>query len=184
MPLPMLQQREANTSDLEFLVQYEDEEGHSTSVIGREQVTGREEVQQSNDDAATNAGFVIQFPANLRKSLEVLKEIAHYGDNWDSYGSPPIREGVCDSARELLLSLGPEVPSPTVVPVSGGGIQFEWQFEERELEIEFCPNGGIEYLQESEEGITNEGRISPVHHHLAPNLVRWLLTNGHADAIS
>jgi len=37
-------------------------------------------------------------------------------------------------------------PRPRVTPVSGGGIQFDWSFGQRELEIEFLPDGKIRYM--------------------------------------
>lgn len=79
---------------------------------------------------------------------KVLKFAYSLRQNWDSYGSAPIRTWVVDAAIELIR----EVPfdnlsAPRVVPVSGGGIQFEWSKGNRDLEIEVRPDRSIEGLK-------------------------------------
>jgi hypothetical protein len=48
-------------------------------------------------------------------------------------------------------------PVPRILPVSGGGIQFEWENGKRELEIEFRPDMNIEFLL-AEDGEPIEAR--------------------------
>ena len=49
-----------------------------------------------------------------------------------------------------------DLPSPGVFPVPGGGVQLEWQFGDRYLEIEFAPDGSAGYLAVSETGEKDE----------------------------
>ena len=77
------------------------------------------------------------------KELDVLRNLS---PNWDSYGSPPLTDAAYTRARNFLLSLTNEAKPPIIVPVSGGGVQFEWESHGRELEVEFLQNGEIEYL--------------------------------------
>ena len=87
-----------------------------------------------------------------------LQTLSHLAPDWDSYGSSPPDKGILDKAEAFLLSLPTGTPSPSVVPVSGGGVQFEW-YEDCYLEIEFQPNGGIEYLGVLPDGILEEGQL-------------------------
>ena len=167
----LLEQLGADTSEFGFVVKCTDEDEYADSDLGEGQA---EEARPTTDDAATNAGCVVPFPTNLRESIEVLKEIACYGENWDSYGSCPIEEDVLCTAKELLFSLEPAMPSPTVVPVSGGGIQLEWQVDGRELEIEFHPDSTIEFLKVNEDETMEEGEIPAGDSVHLSHLLKWL----------
>lgn len=73
-------------------------------------------------------------------------------DNWDSYGSPRISREVMNFAMGFINYVFLEnSPAPTVLPVSGGGIQFEWSKGDREVELEIRPDLSITYLM-SEHG--------------------------------
>lgn len=65
--------------------------------------------------------------------------------NWDSYGSKPISVEAHKNAvlfiEHVLESI---VLLPFVVPVSGGGIQFEWMIKRGELSVLFLPDGSVE----------------------------------------
>lgn len=65
-----------------------------------------------------------------------------------------------DNAEACLMSLPADIPAPIIVPVPGGGVQFEWQLATRELEIEFCPGGRVEYLAVREDETADEGELS------------------------
>ena len=67
--------------------------------------------------------------------------------NWNSYGSLPPSAIARQKAIWFITALLDEKqPRPRVTPVSGGGIQFEWSFGERQVEIEFLHDGTIECL--------------------------------------
>src|SRR2546428_9095543 len=68
----------------------------------------------------------------LDAALQVL-ELGRLQQNWDSYGSPQPSLGVTDKAIAIIRSIPFEdLPTPHVVPVAGGGIQFEWNILGRE----------------------------------------------------
>jgi len=125
-------------------------------------------------NATTNAGYIV-WPIWLTITLKRLKEISDYSDNWDSYGSPRLSRKAISQAKGFLLSLPAEIREPMTVPVPCGGIQFEWQGDGRELEIEIRPDGRIEYLAVFEDGAMKEGEILSVEDPIAQDLVRWVL---------
>ena len=80
------------------------------------------------------------------KAIQKIAGFEQLPQNWDSYGSPKISAEVIDCAIELVTNSFDRGPAARILPVSGGGIQFEWENGERELEIEFRPDLNIEYL--------------------------------------
>ena len=102
-------------------------------------------------------------------------------DDWDSYGSPRLSDGSYRIAYNFLydlldISIFPEFPKPFIVPASGGGVQFEWQSDGRELELDFSDPDQIEFLKVYEDSSTEEGRISSERQISCLNLLKWLLT--------
>jgi hypothetical protein len=94
----------------------------------------------------------------LLKGVQALLKVASLPANWDERGSPSIRPAALHKASQLLawlaasaargLLCSPELlPVPYVIPVSGGGLQLEWQVGSRELEIEFLPDGSALFLR-------------------------------------
>ncbi len=96
----------------------------------------------------------------LRASQRKISELAQLTENWDSYGSPPIQPAAIEQASEALSCLSfINLPPPQIFPVPGGGLQLEFEWDERELEIEFLPDGSIGYLMVAENGEMREGSI-------------------------
>ncbi len=111
--------------------------------------------------------------------VDAVKKILSFQpltQNWDSYGSEQITQGVIDVAVNLINHIGfGNVSAPRVIPVSGGGIQLEWVKGGRELEVEVHPNGSIEYLAVYNGEPTGEAEIEP--HKVLPEaerLLSWL----------
>jgi hypothetical protein len=103
-----------------------------------------------------------EMPQPLRRMIDEVDELANLPENWDGYGSPPIQSAVRRTAYklvELLDNLG--LPNPHFAPVSGGGLQLEWQKEKRELELEIFPNGKVSFLMVEDSGEMNEGALPP-----------------------
>jgi len=93
---------------------------------------------------------------DAQKELQTLKDLP---ENWDSYGSPKLTNEASKRAAGLLHELACfGMPKPDLFPVSGGGLQLEWQRENRELEIEVLPDGSIEYLKVFPDGKMEEGK--------------------------
>ena len=76
---------------------------------------------------------------------------------------------------------GLPLPTPRVCPVTGGGIHFAWQVQDREVEIEILPDGSAEYLvveKESNSGVerTLEGSLPLDRREIGQALGEWLIT--------
>lgn len=71
------------------------------------------------------------------KQLEILSSLE---ENWDGYGSKPMSEAAVNTAEELLTRLP---YAPMIYPVSGGGIQFEYEINDKYLEFEILDDGKI-----------------------------------------
>lgn len=90
------------------------------------------------------------FPVRSLSEWQVraLKKLAGFGSlqpNWDSYGSPSIAESVLDDAVYLVSRISLEqVPKLRITPISGGGIQLEWEKGTRELAVEVRPDHSLE----------------------------------------
>lgn len=101
----------------------------------------------------------------LQDSQKELQNLKTLPENWDSYGSPQITNQASKKVADLLHNLACfGLNKPNLFPVSGGGLQLEWQNGERELEIEVLPDGTIEFLivnenEEMKEGKATEGDI-------------------------
>ena len=75
------------------------------------------------------------------RALQKLASFGLLGANWDSYGSPPLSESVLDAAVDLVSNISFEkVPALRITPISGGGVQLEWEQGERELAVEVRPD--------------------------------------------
>ncbi len=120
----------------------------------------------------------------LRDASGKIAELAELPENWDSYGSRPIQRKACQRAVSLLKYLSEsEMPAPQIFPVPGGGIQFEWRNERRELELEFPPDGSIEYLIVDEEGEMREGVVAPDSFVEIDWLVNWFTSQPSSVAL-
>lgn len=98
---------------------------------------------------AVNAAIPVGGMAPWRR--EAIKKAISFNSlpvNWDSYGSHAPGRAVLQTAIDLLRTVpGETLPVPRVVPVSGGGLHFEWAVGPRELEIAIGPDGVIEVLR-------------------------------------
>jgi hypothetical protein len=74
---------------------------------------------------------------------------------WDGYGGKPLARATAHIAINLLATVCREhTPTPSLVPMSGGGIQIEWHRGPIDLEISVCAPGQITvfYTDERQEG--------------------------------
>lgn len=107
------------------------------------------------------------------QALKGVLQTAHLQANWDSYGSPAPSPVTVNSAIQLLTSVGFDIlPVPYIVPVVGGGIQFEWIVDRRELELEILPDGSADFLKSEGGTPLEEGALETIVHLEA--LLAWL----------
>ncbi len=60
---------------------------------------------------------------------------------WDGYNSVPVKQEVAYFARAVLYQvMTDQIPTPTIVPISGGGVQIEWYVGD--VDVEFFANCG------------------------------------------
>lgn len=111
----------------------------------------------------------------LAGPLETLTNLARLQDNWDGYGSPPLRPVALKGAIHVLLASDIEnPPAPYVGPVTGGGVQMEWRTPTRELELEILPDGSVEYVTVGEQGRMMDGTLPSYSDDHVLDLIRWL----------
>lgn len=128
-------------------------------------------------DSTSDAALLTDFdqPTWVAKAKDYLVQLAQLTENWDSYGSPALSPELLKNARDFLDSIEFEnIPSPFIAPVPGGGVQFEWLNEYRELEIEFTVQSTIGYLKIVDDESVEEGEIPLNNRASARELIRWL----------
>ncbi len=104
---------------------------------------------------------VLEAPIWSRAMSEKLRELRSLPLNWDSYGASPIADSAVQTSLSVIGHLRRlNLPEPIVVPVPDGGVQFEWQNERCELEVEVRPDKTVEFLVVDRNGKMLEGRIS------------------------
>lgn len=107
-----------------------------------------------------------------------LRRLAALEHNWDTYGAPPINADILASVERFVTSLYAVIdfPKPTVVPCSNGGVQLEWNRDNKTLELEFESPDTVHYLRwQPADGIEDED-LCPVSNtcHLV-RLVKWFI---------
>lgn len=89
---------------------------------------------------------MIELGTRAKDAVRTLRELARRPHNWDGHGSPPLTMGASNTAMGLLVAIGDRLDGVRIVPVSGGGVQFEWRITPRELELEILPDGSVQFL--------------------------------------
>jgi len=85
---------------------------------------------------------------NKQQLIDKIRQFLELQPGWDSYGALAIDPAIIEAAVKLVEAVdvwGP--PWPTVVPCSGGQLQFEWDGQEQGLELELETAATIHYLK-------------------------------------
>ena len=139
-------------------------------------------------DPSVDTGDTVEMPPWLVDVLPRLGELASLQENWDSYGSPPPPLKLMGDAlavvqrAERLLGYSHTwhtvMPTPSIVPLSGGGIQIEWQTPVKELELEFFDERRIVALAVNvATGETTEGAFDASDCDMISALLAWLMSH-------
>jgi hypothetical protein len=68
--------------------------------------------------------------------VDRIKELLELKQGWDTYDGQPVDPSTAVYALKLLSRVRTAMtPEPTVVPLSNGGLQFEWSINHSRLEI-------------------------------------------------
>ena len=132
---------------------------------------------QRKQDATYESLVVFQFhgPEWLDRAMCDVAQLESLPNDWDGEGSPPPPPLLLATARSLLTSLRYEqIPNPFVAPLSGGGLQLEWQYEGRELEIVLWEPTTFEYLKVSSDESMEEGQYTARDFSALDGLIEWL----------
>ncbi len=93
--------------------------------------------------------------------IDRLHHLGSLAPNWDSYDAVPVQGTAAVEAMRLLAQiLTFDVPTPTLVPTSSGGLQLEWHQDEAELELDVHPNGAVEVFLSMPNNQTWEGPLA------------------------
>ncbi len=124
-------------------------------------------------DSTTDSFYAVA--SLIEKAIGDLDKLSTLPFDWDSYGSPKISDDLIMAAKRFLYQLEFEfIAAPRVVPISGGGIQFEWQMGERELELEFIDSDNIGYLKVCNEKPIEESQFNLNDFNAGRNTIQWL----------
>ena len=114
-------------------------------------------------------------PQWQKEAIIALCRLASLPMGWDSYGSPPPSDRALHIAERLVTAINLEdLPVPYIIPVSGGGIQIEWNIPPRELELEILPDGSVEYARVENDVVVEEGSLDPYNADHILSLLSWL----------
>jgi hypothetical protein len=90
-----------------------------------------------------------------------LTRLTQLKRNWDGYNAQPLKEDLIDAARSLVDLLEGVACRPKVVPLSEGGVQFEWHNGPQTLEFGIEDAGDVNYLKyDPRHGIEEDGAVS------------------------
>ncbi len=125
--------------------------------VARVRVTSR-----STARGGTPYALETPVPAWIEPTIRALTNLLQLPENWDGYGAVQIREQIAQQALITLAEIMEnETPTPSIVPLSDGGVQIEWHRYGRNLEIEF-PAGEAPgyYYYEDDSDVESEGQVS------------------------
>ncbi len=121
-------------------------------------------------------------------AYKLLEEIRQLKPDWDTYGAPSLSGDIIDLAYSVVFdikrtaeAMGRRFPEPFIVPGPDGSIQLEWQFGDKEFELEImmsnqqpryayllCPRSAISTWEEG------EFTISPYEHPAINSFLSWI----------
>jgi hypothetical protein len=107
--------------------------------------------------------------------FKALNDLRRLPKKWDGYDAEPINKQIIEVAEELVLSLPSDiVPTPKVVPMTRGRLQFEWHRGSRSLELEFETPAIIHYLKwDTDASIEEEDAFSVTDIAKVLGLLHW-----------
>lgn len=110
-------------------------------------------VQRAQSHLRTHAGVAVNTSIPVGGiepwRTERIQKVCGFGGlpaNWDGRGSAAPGMAVRAMAIDFLMSVPSSIGAPRIVPVSAGGVHFEWSLDGRELEVSVDENCRFEAL--------------------------------------
>ncbi len=102
--------------------------------------------------------FDEQPPSRLMPAIERVVSFGSLQSNWDSYRARPV-DPLCAAAAIMFVlnNVSEQMPLPTAVPTSRGGVQLEWHCNGVDVEIEFSSPSRLRFsFEDCRTGETEE----------------------------
>lgn len=119
----------------------------------RDQRETFESLNRSGNESGISEALVGDIVSQILKLIFRIEELSALPPDWDSYGAKVLSGAARRSAIVLLANLAAQYGEQLaevvqVFPVPTGGIQFEWEIEDRGIEVEFeiNPEGTVHLL--------------------------------------
>ncbi len=97
----------------------------------------------------------------MRDLVERIGNLSQLPLDWDSYGAARIQPpAVWQAVRLLSEIMANDVPPPSIVPTSDGGLQLEWHQEEADLEMDVRPDLRVDIFLKMPKDQTWEGPLA------------------------
>ncbi|HYR93798.1 MAG TPA: hypothetical protein VEP48_06305 [Methylomirabilota bacterium] len=108
-------------------------------------------------------------------SVNEVARLSNLPEGWDSNGSPSVTPKAKAVAVRLLMNCAYKpLPEPHLGAVPGGGLQLEWSYGPKCLELEVFPDGTVQFLTVDDEKTMVEGVLQPNHTGQIRNHVGWV----------
>lgn len=124
-------------------------------------IFGSEMLPTPTEDDAVIFHVTEETMERMQEPFRRIQTLMAFGADWDSYGGYPLRPGVALHAVRLLAAiLDNDVPVPSVVPTSTGGVQLEWHQSGADLEMEVKPDRSVDVFLQLPSEQTWEGSLA------------------------
>lgn len=107
-----------------------------------------------------------------------LNEFKSLAPNWDSYGGVVPTKAALLAAEDFVFHAPSfaDIPVPRVLPLGSGGVQFEWDRNLRELEVQFQEDGKVSYLKTEAEHVEDSQPLTGNRMTNIAALLSWLIS--------
>lgn len=98
------------------------------------------EMSMGHDEEVSSEASISSNKKTLKGAelVEKIHQLLKNSDDWDGYGTPKVSDKLRDKCYEILeVICASQLELPLIFPVCGGGLQFEWKYGKRDLELEF-----------------------------------------------
>lgn len=113
-------------------------------------------------------------PDYLEAAERRIDELTGLKPNWDGYGGVAVADTTRDTAIRLLCTVVSERDVlPSIIPGTGGSLNFEWRRHGEEFEIEIDPSGRVIAYYRKDDGEDWERDYSAVEPRVGDLIARF-----------